>query len=134
MAETWRPAFKNTKGFVTMHIGLGCMLIPLAKSPKGSISTTPNAKNIKTRDTSRRVRRTQDFIKSARPKTQKMAPIQTRGSNHTSKKPSGLLTATSSATTLELISVSSATIPANNTVFRAHEMVFPDIDSSHVIF
>jgi hypothetical protein len=67
------------------------MPIPHAKLPRGSAGRIPNVKNTAPKITNRRFRCTHDFIKSQIPAKQNTAPIQTRGSNKTSKTPIDLL-------------------------------------------
>jgi hypothetical protein len=83
------PASRKRKGLVTAHKGLGCGPIPLANRPSGKTHRTAKTKNTAGSKASLRLRESFELIRSARPRMQKSALIQTRGRRSMSKKPGG---------------------------------------------
>jgi len=81
------PLSRNRNGFSITQRGLGCILIPFAKEPKGNIESIANTKKITTNEMSRMFRVTHDFIKSTSPIRLKTALIQTRGNFQKLKNP-----------------------------------------------
>jgi hypothetical protein len=80
------PAFININGLTIEQRGLGCIPIPLAKLPIGSVETTANVKKITNKEIKRKLWVTNDLINKTKPMRQNIALTQIRGSSKTSRK------------------------------------------------